>query len=428
MIYLFVHQNFPGQYRHLVRHLADQPGNSVYFITQPNGNMMRGVTKVVYEPSRPQKLNCHPFTIDFDLAVRNGMGVAEACRALAARGVRPDVIIGHNGWGEMLFVKDVFPSAPVLLYFEFYYHAAHVDVGFDPEFPSAQSDPFRLRAKNAVNLLSIDVADWGNAPTAWQRSVHPPELRQRISVVHEGVDTEAVKPDPNAWISLKRQNLTLTREDEVITYVARNLEPYRGFHIFMRAAEEILRRRPRARIILVGGESVSYGAPAPGGGGYRELALREAGGRLDLSRIHFLGQVPYEVHLNLLQVSQVHVYLTYPFVLSWSFIEAMAAGCAIVGSATPPVMEVLEDGYNGLAVDFFSPHQIADRVDQVLDHPSRMAHLRAAARQTAVNRFDLKTRTLPKWTALLDDLVAGRRPDLNLDAPPARPTLRAVAG
>jgi len=418
MIYLFVHQNFPGQYRHLVRRLADYPGNSVYFITQPNENQMRGVVKVVYEPSRPGRLNCHPFTVDFDLAVRNGMAVAGACRELAAAGIKPDIIIGHNGWGDMLFVKDIFPDTPVLLYFEFYYHAANVDVGFDPEFPSAFIDPFRLRAKNAVNLLSIDVADWGNAPTHWQRSVHPPELRSRISVVHEGVDTDHVVPEPGAWMTLKRDNLTLTQEDEVITYVARNLEPYRGFHIFMRAAREILRRRPKARIIVVGGDGVSYGAPAPDGQTYREIAVKEAGGDLDLSRIHFLGQVPYDVHVNLLQVSQVHVYLTYPFVLSWSFIEAMSAGCAIVGSATPPVLEVLEHGHNGLAVDFFSPIQIADSVDQVLDHPTRMAHLRAAARQTAVGRFDLKTRAIPKWMRLTDDLIAGRRPELSFDPRP----------
>lgn len=414
MIYVFIHQNFPGQYRHLIRYLADQPGNSVYCITQPNQNAMRGVVKVVYEPAPATALNCHPFTIDFDLAVRNGMAVVSACRELENRGIRPDIIIGHNGWGEMLFVKDIYPDVPVLLYFEFYYHAQNVDVGFDPEYPSQPNDAYRLRTKNAVNLLSTDVADWGNAPTRWQRSVHPPEIRPRISVVHEGVDTNAVTPDPDAYLHLKRDNITLTRADEVVTYVARNLEPYRGFHIFMRAAREILRRRPKTRILIVGGDSVSYGAPAPAGTTYRSLALRELGQDFDLSRIHFLGQIAYEHYLNLLQVSSAHVYLTYPFVLSWSFIEAMAAGCVMIGSSTPPVLEVLEDGVNGLAVDFFSPRAIADRVDEVLDHPTRMEHLRIAARRTAVEGFDLQTRTLPKWLRLIDDLIAGRRPDLYL--------------
>lgn len=414
MNYVFIHQNFPGQYRHLIRHLADQPGNSIYCITQPNTNAMQGVTTVAYKPEIPAKLNCHPFTVDFELAVRNGVGVVRACQELAARGVRPDIIIGHNGWGELMFVKDVFPDVPVLLYFEFFYHAQNVDVGFDPEYPSGPHDAFRLRTKNSVHLLSTEVADWGNAPTRWQRSVHPPEIRKRISVIHEGVDTRRVAPDPEARITLKRDGLELSPADEVVTYVARNLEPYRGFHIFMRAAREILRRRPRTRILVVGGDAVSYGSAPPKGLTYRQMALNELPADFDLSRIHFLGQVPYEHYLKLLQVSSAHIYLTYPFVLSWSFIEAMAAGCAIIGSATPPVMEVLKDGENGLAVDFFSPREIADRVDEVLDHPTRMAHLRSAARADAVRDFDLEDVTLPKWRRLIDDLVAGRRPELHL--------------
>lgn len=415
MNFLFIHQNFPGQYRHLIRHLADQPEHAVWCVTQPNDNAMRGVTKIVYRPESPGSLNCHPFTIDFDLAVRNGMAVAEVCRGLRDRGLRPDIIIGHNGWGEMLFVKDMFPDVPVLMYFEFYYHARDADVGFDPEHPGQALDALRLRAKNAVNLLGMDVADWGNAPTHWQRSVHPPELRGRISVVHEGVDTGRIRPDEQAYLALGHRNIVITAADEVVTYVARNLEPYRGFHIFMRAAREILRRRPRARILVVGGDGVSYGAPPPLGETYRALALREFGPDVNLSRVHFLGQIPHEHYLRVLQVSSAHVYLTYPFVLSWSFIEAMAAGCAIVGSATPPVLEVLEDGRNGLLVDFFSPGAIADRVDEILDHPSRMAHLRHAVRQDAVRRFDLATVTLPRWLELIADLTSGCRPSLYLD-------------
>jgi glycosyltransferase involved in cell wall biosynthesis len=414
MNFIFIHQNFPGQYRHLIRYLADHPENMVYCITQENQNQMRRVVKLTYKPATPENLNCHPLTVEFDLAVRNGMGVAEVCRQLKDKGIRPDIIMGHNGWGEMMFVKDVFPDVPTLLYFEFYYHARNVDVGFDPEYPSHPHDAFRLRARNAVNLLSMEVADWGNAPTRWQRSVQPPEIRPRISVAHEGVDTDLIRPNPDATVTFGPETITLTRADEVVTYVARNLEPYRGFHIFMRAAREILRRRPKARILVVGGDGVSYGVRAPEGTTYRDLALREIAADCDLDRIHFLGQIPYEQHLAVLQLSQVHVYLTYPFVLSWSFIEAMAAGCAIVGSRTPPVMEVLRDGENGLAVDFFSPRAIADRVDEILDHPTRMEHLRREARATAVRDFDLKTVTLPKWLRLIDDLVAGRRPDLYL--------------
>jgi len=414
MIALFIHQNFPAQYRHLVRQLADTPGSRVIFITRKNDNAMLGVEKITYDLPPVPALNCHPITVDFDLAVRHGMGVVEACRYLVAQGVRPDVICGHSGWGELLFVKDVFPDTPILSYFEFYYHFSHVDVGFDPEFPSSPEDSFRLRARNAVGLLTFDAVDWGNAPTVWQRAVHPPELRSRISVLHEGVDTEAVRPDPDAWLFLERDGLRLTAGDEVVTYVARNLEPYRGFHTFMRAAREVLRRRPRTHILFAGGDGVSYGTAPPGGTTWRQRLLDETGLATE-RRLHFLGQIPHEAYIKMLQVSAVHVYLTYPFVLSWSFIEAMSAGCAVIGSDTPPVMEVLRDGANGLAVDFFSPRDIADRIDEILDHPDRRADLRAGARATAVGDFDLKTKVLPRWTALLDDLIEGRRPSITLD-------------
>ena len=237
-------------------------------------------------------------------------------------------------------------------------------------------------------------------------------MRGRISVLHEGVDTQELTPDADAWITLAREGVTLRREDEIVTYVARNLEPYRGFHIFMRAVREITRRRPNAHVLIVGGDAVSYGAPPPAGWTYRAMLLNELRGELDLSRIHFLGQVNYDVYLNVLRVSAAHVYLTYPFVLSWSFIEAMSMGCAMIGSATPPVLEVLEDGKNGLSVDFFSPEAIADRVDQILDHPDRMEAMRKEARHTAVTRFDLHTRQIPRWMSLIENLVNRRRPSL----------------
>jgi glycosyltransferase involved in cell wall biosynthesis len=410
MIYLFVHQNFPAQYRLLARHLADIEGNRVYFITQRNENWMRGVTKIPYDPPRTEALNCHPYTVEYDHAVRNGLAVAEICRSLRDQGIRPDFIAGHHGWGETMFIKDVFPDSPLLVYFEFFYHYSDVDVGFDPEYPGTGIDPFRLRTRNLVNWLSFDAADWGNTPTHWQRSTYPPEMRPRITALHEGVDTEILKPNDNAWLRLGREPIILTRKDEVITYVARNLEPYRGFHIFMRAVPEILRRRPAAQILIVGGDGVSYGSPAPGGASYRELMLREVGHEIDLKRVHFLGQIPYDVYISVLQLSSAHIYLTYPFVLSWSFIEAMATGCAIVGSATPPVLEVLEDGVNGLVVDFFSPNEIADRVAAILDHPDRMQAMRVAARETAIRNFDFKSNLLPRWLSLIDDLKSMRRP------------------
>jgi glycosyltransferase involved in cell wall biosynthesis len=411
MVVIFIHQNFPAQYLHIVRRMAEQPGNDIYFVTQSNHNELPAVRKLVYRPDLPLISSCHAYTATFDVAVRTGTAVADVCRDLRRQGVVPDLIIGHCGWGETLFVKEVFPDVPLLSYFEFFYYPQGADVGFDPEFaPQFEGDGARLQVRNTVNRLSFAESDWGHTATAWQRSLFPVAMQARITSLHEGVDTARVKPDPTAWIKLARESIRLTHKDEVITYISRNLEPYRGFHIFMRALPEILRRRPRAHVLIVGGDSLSYSDPPPNGGTYREMMLAEAGDKLDLSRVHFLGQVAYEIYLNVLQVSSVHVHLTYPFVLSWSFLEAMSAGCLVVGSATPPVLEVLRDRKNGLAVDFFSTAEIADRVDEVLDHPTRMQSLRQAARATAIRHFDVKAVTLPRWDRLLKRLAQRRFP------------------
>lgn len=410
MNYLFIHQNFPAQYRHVARLLAGQKGNQVCFITQPNENAMVGVKKITYPKDDRGVINCHAYSVEIDRAIHTGAAVAGVCRSLRDDGFRPDLIVGHSGWGETLFIKDVFPDAPLLANFEFYYHAHGVDVDFDPEFHSIFNDPARLRTRNATNLLAFEAADWGHSATEWQRSLYPPELRPRISRLHEGVDTGLARPHRGASFKLPGSQRALTRRDQVITYVARNLEPYRGFHIFMRALPQVLRRCRRARVVIVGGDGVSYGAPPPPQMTFREMMLKELGARLDLDRVHFLGMIDHHSYLTLLQVSSVHVYFTYPFVLSWSFIEALASGCLVIGSATPPVLEVLKDGENGLTVDFFSTRALANRIEAALEHPDRMQKLRDAARATAVAQFDLNDVLLPRWRALFDDLIHHRRP------------------
>lgn len=418
MNYLFIHQNFPAQYRHVVRHLAGMPGNQVYFITQPNDNSMTGVYKVTYTPDQRGPINCHAYSAEIDRAIYLGAAVAGVCRRLRDRGFRPDLIVGHSGWGETLFVKDVYPDVPLLANFEFYYHAKGVDVGFDPEFVSIFNEPSRLRARNGVNLMAFQAADWGHSATTWQRSLYPPDMQSRISVLHEGVDTDIVRPRATARFKLPGSGRELTRRNEVVTYVARNLEPYRGFHMFMRALPQLLKRRKHAEVVIVGGDGVSYGAPAPPRSTFREMMLQELGAKLDLKRVHFVGMLDYGDYLTLLQISSVHVYLTYPFVLSWSFIEAMASGCLIVASATPPVLEVLRDGHNGLMVDFFAYKKLAERIDSALEQPHKMQALRTAARKSAVAQFDLKTVTLPRWHSLFDELVNGRRPGEGINPMP----------
>jgi glycosyltransferase involved in cell wall biosynthesis len=406
---LFVHQNLPGQYLHLAQYLARDPAHRVHFLTQANQNQLAGVEKVVYTVESRTPSMCHPFSMEFDRLVTVGTAAADAALTLAATGYRPDLIVGHAGWGELLYLRDVFPNAPILGDFEFYYHAGGNDVGFDPEFESIFNSPARLHTRNAPILLSFESVDWGHTATRWQHSLHPPHMQARLSILHEGVDTDVACPNPAAQFRLP-DGRTLSAQDQVITYVARNLEPYRGFHTFMRALPAIQKRHPKARIVLVGGDGVSYGAPHAPGSSFRQWMLDEVGDQLDLRRVHFVGQIAYDQYLALLQISSAHVYLTYPFVLSWSFIEAMSMGCVVIGSRTPPVMEVLQEGVNGLAVDFFSTDEITSAITTALTKPRIAARLRQAARQTALARYDLRGRQLPAWVRLLDDLRHGRTP------------------
>ncbi len=388
--------------------LAAQGRHQVVFLTKANENQIPGIQKVVYAPLRGPTTNIHHYIGEYENGVLHGQAVVREVLKLRQSGFVPDVMIGHNGWGETLFLKDVFPQAPLLSYFEFFYRSQGADVGFDPEFPTSFDDLFRVRAKNSINLLGMDGADWGLSPTEWQKSRYPEYFRPRISVVHEGVDTDSLVPKRLASVTLP-SGRTLPPDAEIITYVSRNLEPYRGFHIFMRALPGILRRRPRAHVLIVGGDEVSYGRRLPPGETWRQRMLAEV--TIDPERVHFLGRIPYDQFVGVLHASSVHVYLTYPFVLSWSMLEAMSCGCLVIGSATPPVEEVIRDRENGLLVDFFSVGQIIDRVDEVLDHPDRMAALRSAARRTIVERYDLRRICLPRFAELINRLVAGRPPE-----------------
>jgi glycosyltransferase involved in cell wall biosynthesis len=249
------------------------------------------------------------------------------------------------------------------------------------------------------SLLACDV---GIAPTHWQASCFPPLLRQKLAVVHDGILTDQLQPDPTAWVNLNRDGLRLSHGDEVVTFINRNLEPMRGYHQFMRALPQILKQRPNARVVIVGGDGVSYGSPAPDGTTYKQIYLNEVRDQLDMSRVHFVSRVPYKVLLSLLRISAAHVYLTMPFVLSWSLLEAMSVGALVIGSDTAPVREVIEHNQNGLLVNYFDPKQLADTVCDALANPQTYAHLRAAARQTVVDRYDFKTKTLPAYMALIE--------------------------
>lgn len=383
---LSLHQNFPGQFRRLARSWARRPDWEVLGMGRSTAPGMQDVRWLGYKLARAPHSHQHPYLRQMEGAVLHGQAVIRALMALKRKGYRPDVVLAHPGWGETMFIRDVYPDARLVHHCEWFYATQGSDTGFDPEYPVEADLCAKLRTWNALHLLNLLQCDAGVSPTQWQRSRHPCELSKKIHVVHEGIDTELLAPDPCARLVLPN-GLALKAGDPVITYVARNLEPYRGFHVFMRALEVIQQAHKSCHAVIIGGDDVSYGSKPRDAPNWRKKMLAEV--KLDPTRTHFLGRVPYDVYRKALQVSCAHVYLTYPFVLSWSALEAMATGCLVIGSATPPVQEVIHHGFNGLLTDFFNTRELADKVVEGLVSQNQFAGLRLAARESVIERCSL---------------------------------------
>jgi glycosyltransferase involved in cell wall biosynthesis len=397
---LFVHNNFPAQFRHLAHILAQEPDVSLAAIGTQTAQRMAGVKLMKYSIANPNVAATHPFARRFDIECRRAEEVLYAASSLSAEGFNADIVLAHPGWGETLPLRSVFPNARHIAYCELFYRLAGQDHGFDLEFPQTGLDGnVGLRIKNAATLLSLVDCDNGISPTRWQRSTFPDEFQPKIKVIHEGVDVDRAKPSANAKFRLPDGRM-LTKDDEVITYISRSFEPVRGFHILMRALPRILAERPRAQVLLIGGDGNPYGALPPEGQTWRSLFLKEVGHKIDHKRIHFAGHIPHQEFLHALQISSAHIYLTYPFVLSWSMIEAMSSGCLVIGSETPPVQEVL-NSENGILVPFFDSEILAERVIEALAHPRRFKPLRAKARATAVEKYDMRRVCAPKMLEFL---------------------------
>lgn len=387
---LFLHRNFPAQFRHVLPVFASDPNNKVVFITNNETTHMKNVMKVQYKLKREVPDDCHRYLRFYEECVNHGQACAEAAIALKNQGFKPDVIFGHT-WGQTLFMKDVFPDVPLICYFEWFYDRYNGDMGFDGR-PLDIDDWAKLRSKNAHLLIDLFSCDYGFCPTKFQLKQFPKEFHNKIRVMHDGVDADYCKPDDNAQFFVKDKNITLTRNDEVITYATRGMEAYRGFPEFMKAAEVLLKKRPNLQIVIGGEDRVCYG-PQLANTTYKKMMLKQLD--LDMDRVHFVGSLPFNEYVKLLQISSAHVYLTYPFVASWSLLDAMSCGCPIVASSTEPVMEFIEDGKNGFLFDFYSTSGQVEKIEYVLDNKEMVEPVRQAARKTIVDNYNLKD-LLPK--------------------------------
>ncbi|MDC0912308.1 glycosyltransferase [Paracoccaceae bacterium] len=416
---LFVHQNFPGQFKSLAPALA-AAGHEVSALRLGNSvkEQISSINLHQYSAHRSSTKNIHPWLTDFETKIIRAEACFSEAQKLNANGYAPDVIMAHHGWGESMFLKEIWPKVKLCIYCEFHYSARGQDIGFDPEFPASgpESEYCRIKLKNLNNIMHFEIADAAISPTAWQASTFPASFRDKISVIHDGIDTDVARPNSKANFTLTvhgNQKIKITCSDEIITFVNRNLEPYRGYHSFMRALPKILKNRPEARILIIGGNEVSYGPP-PNVQKFKKTSwkeiyvdeLRPQISKKDWQRIHFLGSIDYNLYLKVLQVSSCHIYLTYPFVLSWSLLEAMSIGCPIVASDTAPVKEVITDRKTGILTNFFSPEKIAKEVIELLSDTKKANELGVSSRQFIEENYDLKTKCIPKQIKLLEKMHA----------------------
>lgn len=401
---LFLHRDFPAQFKYLVLVLANNPDNKVMFITQENQIELKGVEKFVYKPVSKSSGNCNSYLALYSDILSHAQAAAKTAQEIKRRGIKPDVIYGFGFWGLNMFMKDIFPDVPLISYSEWFYNMEGADIGFDGK---TFSDEFKseVRCKNSHILVDLYSCDAAITPTHWQKSQFPKEFQDKIKVLHDGIDTEACKPDSNAKFLINDKNLELSAQDEVITYGTRGMEPYRGFPEFMEAAAKILKKRPNAHIVIAGVDKSFYGPPPPKGT-YKKLMLEKL--NLDLSRVHFVGAISFIDYIKLLQISSAHVYSSFPYILSWSVLNAMSVGCCVVASNTAPVLEVIKDNYNGLLFDFYNVDQLVEKIEYAIDNKnnSKIKEIRDNARKSVVENYDAM-KLLPQQINFLNSFIQG---------------------
>lgn len=402
---LFIHPNFPGQFLRIIQELSKNPEYNIYGLGDKNKytKTYDNVELMLYDFSiENESLNTiNRYVSPMHTAVQRAEIVATLLLEKKSKGFEPDIIFVHPGWGDGFFLKEIFPMTCIVGFMEYFYHPRGADVGFDPEFPMNIDDIFRLKILNSVHLLALESCDLHISPTKWQASRFPKVYQDKMQIIHEGIDTQYFKPNNEVVITLQ-DGTTLKKGDEILTYVSRDFEPYRGYHQFMRSLPEVLKERPNCHVIIVGNDGISYGRKLPEGQTYKEIYLDEVKDKLDLSRVHFTGKLSYDDYRKVLQISTTHLYLTYPFVLSWSMLEAMSCGCLVIGSKTAPVEEVITNNENGILTPFFKPEIIAKNIIKTLENPRKFDKIRDKAREYIKENFDL-TNSIVKYKKIIEE-------------------------
>lgn len=405
---LIVHQNFPGQFVHIADALLKR-GDKVAAIGGKTGRARPGIDFRRWSTDRGTTKGIFDQAIRAEADMIRGIAAAKAALQLKQDGFMPDVIIGHPGWGETIYLKEIWPQARMILFGEMMYRSRGGDLNFDPEFEFGKGHlvrNMRAHAKNATQVLAFAYADRIVCPTPFQASSFPAALQPIIRILHEGVDVSHAERRPGATFNLP-DGRVLDGSKPVITFVNRTFEPLRGFHIFMRALPEVLVRCPDAEVLMIGNTAVSgYGGASPNGKDWVSWIMDELGDRIDRTRVHFTGKVPHSALIDAYSISWAHVYYTYPFVLSWSLVEAMAAECRIVASDTGPVRDAITDGVEGILLPFFDVAALSETLIRAVREPAMFDGMGQAARKRALEGFDQAHGTAG-WLALIDEVRGG---------------------
>lgn len=398
---LFIHSNFPAQFGQLGDWLANK-GWDVTFATArkdiPKGGRIRIVQ---FESHRHVTDGIHNYVAGLEKAVIAGQGFVRTAVQLRNEGYAPDIIVAHSGWGVGMFAKDVWPDAKFVPYFEWYYRSPAIDrTPHDP----AKRDPLDqsafTRVRNTPFYLDFSAADAALAPTKFQASQFPEELRKRLTVMHDGIDTRLHQPAERDTALM--EELGIPDDAEIISWVTRGMEPARGFPEMMKAVAELQKARPKLHIIIVGEDRVAYGSKVAVAS-WKDKMLAELD--LDETRMHFTGLVPRPKMIRILQTGDLHLYLTAPFVLSWSMLDAMACGCQMVASDVEPVREFLKDGTTGRLADTYDHDALVGQVTAALDDPKTAKTLRTKARKLIVDKYDAQTKIFPAKMKFFEGLV-----------------------